>query len=169
MDIRKWASLPLLLRNNSILHIITHQSFNNKLTTLPPLKKERWTREKWKQEMLKKKKKQDTFDTFGTIVARKREERRGRLKKKKRKKRAILLNRRITSDLGQQRNEWLSVSVSSGVGAVKRILLGCPAINFAGFRRTGQKNRPRDSWNREPISDLALFSKPLFSARCRSN
>lgn len=90
-------------------------------------------------------------------------------KRKKTKKRAIPLNRRITSDLGQQRNGCLSVSVSSGVGAVKRILLGCPAINFAGFRRTGQKNRPRDSWNREPISDLALFSKPLFSARCRSN
>lgn len=167
MDIRKWASLPLLLRNNSILHIITHQSFNNKLDT--PTTEKR-TLNTWKVKTRNaKKRKQDTFDTFGTIVARKREERRGRLKKKKRKKRAILLNRRITSDLGQQRNEWLSVSVSSGVGAVKRILLGCPAINFAGFRRTGQKNRPRDSWNREPISDLALFSKPLFSARCRSN
>lgn len=168
MDIRKWASLPLLLRNNSILHIITHQSFNNKLDT-PTTEKRTLNTWKVKTRNAKKKKKQDTFDTFGTIVARKREERRGRLKKKKRKKRAILLNRRITSDLGQQRNEWLSVSVSSGVGAVKRILLGCPAINFAGFRRTGQKNRPRDSWNREPISDLALFSKPLFSARCRSN
>lgn len=168
MDIRKWASLPLLLRNNSILHIITHQSFNNKLDT-PTTEKRTLNTWKVKRRNAKKKKKQDTFDTFGTIVARKREERRERLKKKKRKERAILLNRRITSDLGQQRNEWLSVSVSSGVGAVKRILLGCPAINFAGFRRTGQKNRPRDSWNREPISDLALFSKPLFSARCRSN
>lgn len=68
-----------------------------------------------------------------------------RRKEKRQKKRAIPLNRRITSDLGQQRNGCLSVSVSSGVGAVKRILLGCPAINFAGFRRTGQKNRPRDS------------------------
>lgn len=169
MDIRKWASLPLLLRNNSILHIITHQSFNNKLDTLTTEKR---TLNTWKVKTRNAKKKKKTGylrHIRHNRSEKKREERRGRLKKKKRKERAILLNRRITSDLGQQRNEWLSVSVSSGVGAVKRILLGCPAINFAGFRRTGQKNRPRDSWNREPISDLALFSKPLFSARCRSN